>query len=125
MIPISLRRRREKVFGPGRAVPLDRNAKVRILAYAKAWGAHHKQPGQHAAPDHPHLPGGSGGAAMGLPQQRGRPLLPELRGNRRESGVRPQPRAGSRHLKQDVLRALQGSLQAANNYVERLKAFPR
>jgi hypothetical protein len=28
-------------------------------------------------------------------------------------------------LGQDVLRALQGSLQAANNYVERLKAFPR
>jgi hypothetical protein len=28
--------RREKVFGPGRAVPLDRNAKVRIAAYARA-----------------------------------------------------------------------------------------
>ena len=27
-------RRREKVFGPGRAVPLDRNAKARIAAYA-------------------------------------------------------------------------------------------
>ena len=27
-----LRGRREKVFGPGRAVPLDRNAKARILA---------------------------------------------------------------------------------------------
>jgi hypothetical protein len=43
-------RRREKVFGPGRAVPLDRNAKARILAYAKAWGARHKQPGQHRGP---------------------------------------------------------------------------
>ncbi len=29
--------RREKVFGPGHAVPLDRNAKVRIAAYARAW----------------------------------------------------------------------------------------
>ena len=29
-------RRREKVFGPGRAVPLDRNAKVRIATYARA-----------------------------------------------------------------------------------------
>jgi len=29
--------RREKVFGPGRAVPLDKNAKCRIQAYAKAW----------------------------------------------------------------------------------------
>ena len=45
-----IRRRREKVFGPGRAVPLDRNAKARILAYAKAWGARHKQPRQHKGP---------------------------------------------------------------------------
>ena len=45
-----VRRRREKVFGPGRAVPLDRNAKVRILAYARAWGARHCQPGQHRGP---------------------------------------------------------------------------
>ena len=28
--------RREKVFGPGRAVPLNRNAKARIAAYARA-----------------------------------------------------------------------------------------
>ena len=42
--------RREKLFGPGRAVPLDRNAKARILAYAKAWGARHRQPGQHRGP---------------------------------------------------------------------------
>jgi hypothetical protein len=48
-MPIHLCRRREKVFGPGRAVPLDRNAKVGVLAYARAWGARHKQPGQHAA----------------------------------------------------------------------------
>jgi hypothetical protein len=45
-----IRPRREKVFGPGRAVPLDRNAKARILAYAKAWGARHRQPGQHRGP---------------------------------------------------------------------------
>ena len=45
-----IRRRREKVFGPGRAVPLDRNAKARILAYARAWGARHRQPGQHKGP---------------------------------------------------------------------------
>ena len=38
------------MFGPGRAVPLDRNAKARILAYAKAWGARHRQPGQHKGP---------------------------------------------------------------------------
>jgi hypothetical protein len=43
-------RRREKLFGPGRAVPLDRNAKARVMAYAKAWGARHREPGQHRGP---------------------------------------------------------------------------
>jgi hypothetical protein len=43
-------RRREKVFGPGRAVPLDRNAKARIAAYAKAWSARNRLPGQHRGP---------------------------------------------------------------------------
>ena len=43
-------RRREKVFGPGRAVPLDRNAKARIMTYARAWGTRHRQPGQHRGP---------------------------------------------------------------------------
>jgi hypothetical protein len=47
-MPISYRR--EKVFGPGRAVPLDRNAKARILVYARAWTARHRQPGQHKGP---------------------------------------------------------------------------
>jgi hypothetical protein len=42
--------RREKVFGPGRAVPLDRNAKCRIEAYAKAWSRIHTRPGQHRGP---------------------------------------------------------------------------
>jgi hypothetical protein len=28
--------RREKVFGPGRTVSLDRDAKARIMAYARA-----------------------------------------------------------------------------------------
>ena len=45
-----MRGQREKVFGPGRAVPLDRNAKVRIAAYARAWTARHRQPGQHKGP---------------------------------------------------------------------------
>jgi Helix-turn-helix domain len=42
--------RREKVFGPGCATPLDRNAKVRIAAYARAWSARNRQPGQHKGP---------------------------------------------------------------------------
>jgi hypothetical protein len=41
-----MRDHREKVFGPGRAVPLDRNQKARIAAYAKAWDRQHRQPGQ-------------------------------------------------------------------------------
>jgi hypothetical protein len=43
-------RRREKTFGPGRCIPLDGNAKARIQAYAKAWNARHKRPGQHRGP---------------------------------------------------------------------------
>ena len=39
-------RGRVKVFGPGSAVPLDRNAKARIVAYARAWDRRHRQPGQ-------------------------------------------------------------------------------
>ena len=42
--------RREKVFGPGRAVPLDRNAKARIMVYARAWSARNRQPRQHRGP---------------------------------------------------------------------------
>jgi hypothetical protein len=45
-----MRGRREKVFGPGRAMPLDRNAKARIQAYARAWTARNRQPGQHKGP---------------------------------------------------------------------------
>ena len=41
-----MRGRREKVFGAGRQVPLDRNAKARINAYARAWDRLHRQPGQ-------------------------------------------------------------------------------
>ena len=35
-LPRHLRRRREKVFGDGRPLPLDRNAKVRVMTYARA-----------------------------------------------------------------------------------------
>jgi hypothetical protein len=41
--------RREKVFGAGRTVPLDRNQKARIQAYARAWSRLHAQPGNTAA----------------------------------------------------------------------------
>jgi Helix-turn-helix domain len=49
-LPIHLRGHREKVFGAGRAVPLDRNAKCRVAAYARAWSARNRQPGQHKGP---------------------------------------------------------------------------
>jgi hypothetical protein len=42
--------RREKIFGPGRQLPLDRNAKCRVQAYARAWSRLHAQPGQHRGP---------------------------------------------------------------------------
>jgi hypothetical protein len=49
-LPKHLRPRREKIFGDGRSMPLDRNAKARIIFYAKAWSARNKQPGQHRGP---------------------------------------------------------------------------
>ena len=42
-ISITRLRRREKVFGPGRAAG-PQNAKVRIAAYARAWSARNRQP---------------------------------------------------------------------------------
>ena len=50
ILPNHLRPRREKVFGPPRGIPLDRNAKTRIMVYARAWSAKHQQPGQHRGP---------------------------------------------------------------------------
>jgi Helix-turn-helix domain len=49
-LPTHLRPRREKVFGDGRTVPLDRNAKARVMVYARAWSAKHRRPGQHRGP---------------------------------------------------------------------------
>ena len=43
-------RRRDKVFGPGRAIPLDRNAKARIWAHAEGYTALHRRKGQHRGP---------------------------------------------------------------------------
>jgi hypothetical protein len=42
--------RREKVFGPAPGIPLDRNAKVRIMVYVRAYNARMKQEGQHTGP---------------------------------------------------------------------------
>jgi hypothetical protein len=56
---------RERVFGPGRQVPLDRNAKARIAAYARAWSHRNRRPGR---PGDQGLPGGAGRAAVAVPQ---------------------------------------------------------
>jgi hypothetical protein len=42
--------RREKVFGAAIGVPLDRNAKVRIMVYVRAYNARMKERGQHTGP---------------------------------------------------------------------------
>ena len=47
---MSIRLRREKVFGAGRAIPLDRNAKARVMVYARAWSARNRQDRQHNCP---------------------------------------------------------------------------
>ena len=45
-LPNHLRRRREKLFGDGRPVPLDRNAKVRVMTLARAL-MRRTEPGRH------------------------------------------------------------------------------
>jgi Helix-turn-helix domain len=42
--------RREKVFGAAAGVPLDRNAKARIMVYVRAYNARMKERGQHTGP---------------------------------------------------------------------------
>src|SRR5512144_422369 len=42
--------RREKVFGAAPGVPLDRNAKARLMVYTKAYNARMKERGQHTGP---------------------------------------------------------------------------
>jgi hypothetical protein len=49
-LPKHLRPRREKEYGPARGIPLDRNAKARIRAYARGYNAKHKTGRQHRGP---------------------------------------------------------------------------
>jgi hypothetical protein len=46
----SPRPRREKLFRAKRGIPLDREAKVRIMAYARGYNAKHRREGQHQGP---------------------------------------------------------------------------
>jgi hypothetical protein len=71
-----MRSRCEKVFGPGRAVAMDRNQKARVMAYARAWSRRHCQPGQHKGPIT------SAFLDVLLPQQPHWGLLPLLRAHR-------------------------------------------
>jgi hypothetical protein len=47
---IHTRPRRAKVFGAGPALPLDRNAKFRVMTLARALNARLRQPAQHQGP---------------------------------------------------------------------------
>jgi hypothetical protein len=50
LLPNHLRPRREKIFGPATGIPLDRNAKVRIMVYAQGYNARYRSKGQHRGP---------------------------------------------------------------------------
>jgi AraC-like DNA-binding protein len=41
---------RDKIFGTAVGTPLNRDAKRRVLAYARSWNARHRQQGQHIGP---------------------------------------------------------------------------
>ena len=49
-LPKHLCETREKVFGNGPGIPLDGNAKARLMVYAKGYNAKYKQEGQHWGP---------------------------------------------------------------------------
>lgn len=49
-LPRHLRPRRQKIFGRPQARSIDRNTRARIMAYAEAYSARHRQPGQHGGP---------------------------------------------------------------------------
>jgi len=49
-VPIYLRPRREKIFGPAPSRQLDGNAKARVWAAAAAYNAQNRQRGQHQGP---------------------------------------------------------------------------
>ena len=68
--------RREKVFGPGRAVPLDRNAKARIASLRARLGPPVPPAGPERRGPRPRRPGRSGRSAMGVPQRPLGRLLP-------------------------------------------------
>jgi hypothetical protein len=55
---------REKVFGPGRLVPLDRNAKVRVMMVARAL-MRHQEKGKGLRQDQREGAGGAHRAALG------------------------------------------------------------
>ena len=87
-----MRGRREKVFGPGRAVPLDRNAKARITAYARAWSARNRQPGQHKGPITRAFLEVLEALLWGFHNARTGCCFPQLRGDRRQGRVLPRYR---------------------------------
>jgi hypothetical protein len=91
-LPPHLRPIREKVFGPGPAIRLDGNAKARIWSFAHGWTAKHCQPGQHRGPITRAFMEILKTFVVGLPQQRHRALLSELRNNCLTRSLQPRHR---------------------------------
>ena len=88
---------REKVFGPGRLVPLDRNAKVRVMMVARAL-MRHQEKGKGLRQDQREGAGGAHRAALALPQRRDRQVLP--RHTRRSP--RPPAAPGARRTRRSA-----------------------
>jgi hypothetical protein len=66
---------REKVFGPGRLVPLDRNAKVRVMMVPRAQ-MRHQEKRKGLRQDQREGAGGPHRVALAFPQRRDRQVLP-------------------------------------------------
>ena len=83
--------RREKMFGEGRLLPLDRNAKARIMVLARAL-MHRTGEGKHYGVLTAKFVAVLGALLWGFHNAGERPMLPELRAHRRESRLRPLDR---------------------------------
>ena len=87
--------RRKRCSGRGRAVPLDRNAKARIMVLARAL-MHRTEEGKHYGVLTAKFVAVLGALLWGFHNAAERPLLPVLRADRGEGGLRPQRRSTRR-----------------------------
>ena len=94
-IPHTHKPRREKMFGEGRLLPLDRNAKARIMVLARAL-MQRSEEGKHYGVLTAKFVAVLGALLWGFHNAAERPMLPVLRADRREGRLRRARRSTRR-----------------------------